>query len=247
MHEGHRRRMYDKLKNNDGLFDHELLEIILFNAYPRGNTNTTAHALLQAFGSLSGVFAADYDSLIAVDGVGENVALYLQCLGECVRRVNPSTSGIAVLKSYEDFRTFAAMRMRGKPYEVLEIYCMGKDGRVKKICPFTSGETGKVVVGTDEIASVLAREKPYGILVAHNHLSGVSEPSTNDDRFTMELQLMCSMNNVCLYDHCIYASDSNVYSYFLSGKIDKIKKDFSFREIVDKQYKSSFGESDDKK
>ena len=39
MHEGHRRRMYAKLKNDDGLHDHEVLEILLFNAFPRVNTN----------------------------------------------------------------------------------------------------------------------------------------------------------------------------------------------------------------
>ncbi len=33
MHEGHRRRMYEKLKNDDGLHDHEILEILLFNAF----------------------------------------------------------------------------------------------------------------------------------------------------------------------------------------------------------------------
>ena len=78
MHEGHRRRMYEKLKNDDGLHDHELLEILLFNAYPRINTNPIAHELIKTFGSLSGVLAADVDRLKAVDGVGESVALYIK-------------------------------------------------------------------------------------------------------------------------------------------------------------------------
>ena len=82
MHEGHRQRMYDKLKNDDGLFDHELLEILLFNALPRKNTNPIAHELLDTFGSLAGVLAADTEKLKAVNGVGENVALYLKCIGE---------------------------------------------------------------------------------------------------------------------------------------------------------------------
>ena len=70
MHEGHRKRMYEKLKNGDGLYDHEILEILLFNAIPRKNTNPVAHELIKTFGSLSGVFAAEPERLMTVDGVG---------------------------------------------------------------------------------------------------------------------------------------------------------------------------------
>ena len=69
-------RMYEKLKNDDGLHDHEILEILLFNAFPRKNTNPVAHSLLQMFGSLSGVFAADIEQLMSVDGVGESPFLF---------------------------------------------------------------------------------------------------------------------------------------------------------------------------
>ena len=72
MHEGHRQRMYDKLKNDDGLHDHELLEILLYNGLPRINTNLIAHELLNTFGSISGVLDADVDKLTAVKGVWLN-------------------------------------------------------------------------------------------------------------------------------------------------------------------------------
>ena len=49
MHEGHRQRMYERLSRADGLQDHELLEILLFSAVPRKNTNPIAHELLSAF------------------------------------------------------------------------------------------------------------------------------------------------------------------------------------------------------
>lgn len=242
MHEGHRRRMYEKIKNDSSVCDHELLEILLFNAYPRKNTNPVAHALLEAFGSLAGVFAADPEQLMTVDGVGENIALYIKCMGECVNRIRELNSGIAVLKNYEDFKNFTVIRMRGRQEEVLEFYCIEKNGKVKRIFSYTDSERDKVELQTDKIAYVIASAKPYGLLVAHNHFSGRSDPSINDDRFTAELQVMCSMNNVVLYDHCIYASDSDVYSFFESGKIDKIRKNFSFKTIIDRQIK--MGEED---
>lgn len=247
MHEDHRKRMYEKLKSDGNLYDHELLEIILYNAIPRKNTNPIAHALLDNFGSLAGVFTADYDKLMTVDGVGERVALYLKLLGELDKRIKTYSAGIAVLKNYKDFRTFTMLRMRGKTEEVLEFYCLGKNGKVTRIFTFTSNDTNKVEVDMDKLSHTIATEKPYGLVIAHNHLSGNPEPSSNDDRFTMEVQLMCSMHGVCLYDHCIYASDANMYSYYETGKIDEIKKNFSFKEVVDMQLKNSVGETFDKK
>ena len=66
MHEGHRRRMYQKLKNGDNLYEHEVLEMLLFNAYPRKNTNPVAHELLERFPSISAVLSADIDELMSV-------------------------------------------------------------------------------------------------------------------------------------------------------------------------------------
>ena len=125
----------------------------------------------------------------------------------------------------------------GKTAEALELYCLDKSGKVKKISSFSSNEQSKVQVDADRVAKIISAVKPYGLIIAHNHLSGSSLPSENDDRFTMEVQLMCSINGVSLYDHCIYASDSNVFSYFSSGKIDAIKRSFSFDKLVGEQYK----------
>jgi len=229
--------MYERLKTDSGLCDHELLEILLFNALPRKNTNPIAHKLIDAFGSLSGVFEADVEQLKTVDGVGENVALFLKLVGECNRRVKTVNTGVTVLKTYEDFKRFACVRMRGKLNEVIEFYCIEKNGRVKRVFTFTNLESSKVEISTDKVSDIFSVAKPYALLVAHNHLSGNSTPSLNDERFTAELQLMCSFNNVLLYDHCIYASDNDVYSFFSAGKIDGIRQLFSYNTVIEKQMK----------
>ena len=247
MHEGHRKRMYEKLKNSADLYDHELLEVLLFSACPRKNTNPIAHALLDSFGSLAGVLSADIKQLMTVQGVGESIALYIKCNAEILQRASTVNTGITALKNYEDFKFFTAVRMRGRQQEVLELYFLEKNGKVKRILPFTSDDMSKVEVNTRDVAAVVAAEEPYGILVAHNHLSGSSAPSENDDRFTKELQLLCSFHDVILYDHCIYASDTDVYSYFASGRIDEIRRDFSFKGLVDEKLKTGEEEKEDKK
>ena len=245
MHEGHRQRMYDRFVNGDSLYDHEILEMFLFNGFPRANTNPIAHALLANFGSLAGVFDASIEQLMTVKGVGKSLALYIKCSAEVFRRINPVNAGIAVLKTYADFKTFATVRMRGRQEEVLEFYFLEKNGKVKRIFTFTDADISKVEVDTNKIAEILVTAKSYGVLVAHNHLSGDSTPSTNDDRFTKELGLLCNIHKVALYDHCIYASDNNIYSYFVDGQIDEIRRDFTFKGLIDSQIKRLAGEKED--
>ena len=52
IHDGHRQRMYEKAEKGV-LAEHEWLEVLLFNAIPRRNTNDIAHALIAQFGSVA--------------------------------------------------------------------------------------------------------------------------------------------------------------------------------------------------
>ncbi len=231
MHEGHRRRLYQKLKDGDNLFEHELLEMLLFNAYPRKNTNPVAHALLERFPSISAVLSADIDSLQSVPGVGEQVAMYLRCVGMCIEKGNGAQC-FTVFSSRGDFYRFIDKRMRRLSEEVLEFYFLDKNGKLMRIAPFTSHKADKVSVPPEDIIKLVSVNRPYGLVVAHNHPNGVPEPSDLDDNFTKQCQLVCSMNNVQLYDHVIYAGEDKMYSYFDSGKLDIILQEFSISRIL---------------
>lgn len=231
MHEGHRRRLYEKLKNGDNLFEHEILEMLLFNAYPRKNTNPIAHELLSRFPSIGAVLSASYDELVSVPGVGEQVALYLMCLGKCVEKGSVADS-FTVFSCRGDIFDFVKTRMREKRVEVLELYFTDKNGRLSRICRFTSGASDRVVVQPEEVIKLISVSHPYAMVIAHNHTAGTSRPSAMDDDFTKQCQIICSMNNVRLYDHVIYASDDDIFSYFDSGRLDGIEKQFSIRNIL---------------
>lgn len=234
MHEGHRKRMYTRLTKDDALAEHEVLEMLLFNAFARKNTNPIAHTLLQTFGSIPKVLSADVTELTSVEGIGEAVAYYLKCIGKCIEYITGSPSkGFPVLKNYNEFIAFVCARMRNRTEEELELYFMNKSGQIDKVKKFSSNERSQVSVDAGKIAELISTFKPYGLLVAHNHIIGSSAPSEKDDKFTLQIQLLCNVNNVCLYDHCIYASDDDIYSYFMAGKLDEIKKKFTMDKLVD--------------
>ena len=83
-HSHHRERLRKRARE-EGLSSfepHEALELLLFYAIPRVNTNEIAHALLDRFGSFAAVLDADYSQLVEVPGMGENSATFLTLLPE---------------------------------------------------------------------------------------------------------------------------------------------------------------------
>ena len=82
VHDGHRGRMKKRFVRYglDNFDDISVLELLLFYAIPRQDTNVLAHRLLDTFGSLSAVFEARYEDLMRVEGIGENAAVLLKLI-----------------------------------------------------------------------------------------------------------------------------------------------------------------------
>lgn len=231
MHEGHRSRNYLKLKEGKHLYEHEILEILLYNAVPRKDTNPIAHALLARFPSISAILEAEIDELMTVEGVGEQVALYLKCIGLCIEQIRVADS-FAAIKNRGELGDFVKMRIGGKRVEMLEIYAIDKNGKVFRIKTMSSGDCDKVVTSPDEIMKFITLTKPYSIVVAHNHTVGDALPSAKDIAFTRQVQLICSINNVLLYDHIICSVNGDMYSFFDSGRLSAIHDKFTIDSIL---------------
>ena len=223
--------MYEKLSGGDKLFDHEILEMLLYSVYRQSNTNGIAHDLLNRFVSLKGVIGADPQELMTVDGVGESAAYFLATLGKCFERVN-SVEWLASLKNREAVKSLIKMRFRGKPEEYLELYLLSRGGNVKRVVTFTSEDINRVVLTAEKIVEIISLVKPFKLIAAHNHLNGSSSPSENDVNFTKELQMICSMNNVELVDHFIYAGDDNIYCFADDDRMESIKKSYSMDNVI---------------
>ena len=87
-HTAHRQRLKERYlrEGMDSLEEHVVLELLLFFAIPRCDTNKTAHKLIDRFGSLHAVFDAPMEELIAVDGIGESSALLIKAVPDFYRR-----------------------------------------------------------------------------------------------------------------------------------------------------------------
>lgn len=232
MHEGHRQRMLERLMEGaDNLQDHELLEILLYNAVPRKNTNPLAHDLLSAFGSLTGVFRAEVEQLKTVTGVGDETARYLRCIGLLLGRIPFGTEEMPSAYNAHEFAPRITERLAPLREEVLEIYCLDAGRKVKCMRRFTTYATDSVRVPLEKIVSFLSSQHPRGIVAAHNHPDGPCTPSREDDEFTARLQMLCSVSGVQLYEHIIVGKDG-YYSYYNAGRIEEIRTTFAVEKLL---------------
>lgn len=219
MHEGHRNRLANKIKNSGGLYEHELLEVLLFNAVPRKDLNATAHELIYRFKSIDGVLSASVEELMHIDGVGRNMAEYIVCLGKSFKRMS-SASSFTTVSNTSQFTSFLSVRFASCECNALEIYCLDKDGRIRRVCPFYGKNADRAQASYEEILKIISVYKPYSVYAAYYRVGESVFPERGDDEFVASLSKACAINGVRLYDYCITCRGSEeTFSYFVTDRL----------------------------
>jgi len=213
IHEGHRERLKKRFFDHglDNFDDINALELLLFYALPRRDTNELAHRLLKRFGTLAGVMDASKEDLLAVEGVGENVAGLLRLIPALSRRyvVSKTPSAEPVDTPTQAGRYFIPHFM----YETEEVVlALLLDARRR---PILCQELGRGTVNAAEVsarklAALCLERKASAVIVAHNHPSGVALPSREDELFTSQMAKALGVLGVELSDHIIVAGTDYV-------------------------------------
>lgn len=234
LHEGHRSRMRAKfLENSSVLSDHELLEVLLYSAIPRIDTNEIAHRLLKTFGSLTKVFSATEKELMSVEGIGKTSATSIKIVGSLADRLimeRAKNKTVRMFSFYENKQEIISDFSELYEEKVI-IYLL--DDKFRKISSITFEDREKFSVKLDipELAKAVAIHKPKYAIVAHNHPSGSVEPSKDDDFTTQRLCLLCSIHGVNLVDHVIVAG-GDAYSYRQEGRLQPLQEKADLNKLL---------------
>ena len=235
LHGGHRDRVIKKFINYPQSFcEHEILETLLFYAIPRIDTNPLAHRLIDAFGSLSKVFNASTKELMAVEGVGEKVATYINLISVAMKNVQADKDFALSFRSPDFIKTQILSDIGGLPEEKIVLYMLDDNYNLKQKMSIGSGSRNSVSVDVLKLGEALVAIKPKYVLLAHNHPSGIALPSTKDDLMTERVVIVCAAHGVAVADHVIVA-DNDMFSYFSSRRLDNIKRNSSVEKMLDKK------------
>lgn len=224
-HEGHRDRLRKKFINSgfDNFEPHEILELYLFYAIPRRDTNVLAHKMLDKYGSLGRLCDAPMDSLMSDFGISYNTAVLLKMLPELSRAYTDSK----VKAKYIDMKTVIDVfrpKFIGATTERLVLAL--SDARDKLIlCDVIStGSLNSTDIPLRKIMDLVLRNNAKYAYLAHNHPSGISLPSKGDLETTEKISKTLFNVGVLLVDHIIF-SDSD-YTSLRANKT--FKKFFCF-------------------
>ncbi|HBL41669.1 MAG TPA: hypothetical protein DDY98_09040 [Ruminococcaceae bacterium] len=211
MHEGHRERVREKFKEN-GLScfsTHEVLELLLFYSCPRGDTNATAHRLMERFGSLSAVLEAPYEELKAVEGVGDVAATLVNLVPQLFRAYTADkASKITVMDSVDAVVSFLRPRFFGLTTEHIGLLCLDITGRVNNFTFLSDGSLKIAQVDVRKAAQTALRNNAESVILAHNHPGGLPNPSRADLDTTKTLIRSFQAINIRLTDHIIFSDDA---------------------------------------
>lgn len=213
IHAGHRRRVKEEFlaRGIEGWPDHRVLELLLFYAIPQGDVNPLAHALIDRFGSLAGVFHATPEQLMEVDGVGCSTAVLIRLIPAAAARYLQSSGSLGEqLASTWQFRELLLPLFFGQRNELVYLVCM--DGKNKRLVTKKLGEgiADTVQITTRKVLETALACNATRVVLAHNHVSGVALWSDADLDTTLRLRRVLREAGIELADHFIIAGDDMV-------------------------------------
>lgn len=202
----------------DAFSSHEVIELLLFYANKRSDTNPVAHRLIERFGSLPAVLEAEYDDLIKVDGVGDTAATLITLMPHLFRRyTSEKAEKIKTVRSFEDLKDYLMPRFYGINIERVALLCLDSQGRINNFVFVTEGSLNLAQIDMRKIAQLALQNNAESIVLVHNHPGGVASPSRSDVETTSMLVKSMGLINVRVVDHIII-SDEDVFSMASSEK-----------------------------
>ncbi len=207
-HDGHRNRLRKRFLSLglDALQDHEVLELLLFYALPRKDTNGLARKLLQHFGSIAAVLEAPLPELKAVGGIGENAAILLHLVTPLSRRylLSRTEKGIC-LDSTQACGEYLMPYFFGAQEELVYLLCLDAKCKVLACRLLQSGNVNSATISLRKAAEIAMSCNASSVVLAHNHTSGLALPSKADMETTAILKSTLEPLEIMLADHVIVA------------------------------------------
>lgn len=201
----------------DTLTDAELLAIFLRTGIQGKTAVDLAQDLLIEFGSLQALMQADCATFTLAKGLGNAKYAQLQAVLEMARRHTfEALDRGDVLTSPEATRAYLSSQLRSYPYEVFACLFLDNQHHILEFEELFRGTIDGASVYPREVVKKALAHNAAAVIFAHNHPSGISEPSQSDRLITNKLKQALDLLDIRVLDHFIIG-DGIPYSFAEHG------------------------------
>lgn len=193
------------------LSDAELLAIFLRVGVRGKSAVDLAREMMGRFGSLNGLFAASRVACTEVKGLGDAKYAQLQAVLEMARRA--LAEGMRqrdALASPQAVRDYLRLKLAGLPHEVFMAVFLDAQNRVLEAEELFRGSLTQTSVYPREVVKRALAYNAGAVILAHNHPSGVAEPSQADRWLTDQLKAALALVDVKVLDHFVVAGGQSL-------------------------------------
>lgn len=220
---GHRERLRKRFLLGGGkdMPDYELLELLLTIAIPRRDVKPLAKDLIKRYGSFAEVINAPVEDLMEFSGLKENSAVVLKIVRECSIRTSWQSlknMDAPVISDYDNMIDYCRSAMAYQTVEEFRIIFLNSKLRVIDEEVQQRGTVDHVSIHPREVIKSAMQRGASGMILVHNHPSGVVTPSRADIEITKRIKEAAESVSIQLFDHLII-SKSDVYSFRDKGFI----------------------------
>lgn len=199
------------------LSDAEVLAVLLRTGLPGRSAQELAADLLERCEGLSGLLGSDAQTLLEQPGIGPGKLSLLLAARELARRSaeEPLRRG-DVMRSPQHTQRFLQQHLGDREREVFSCLFLDAQHQLLRCEDLFLGTLDGAAVYPREVAVHALRYRAAAVILAHNHPSGVAQPSAADRQITERLQRALALVDVRVLDHVIVARGS-CYSFAEAG------------------------------
>jgi DNA repair protein RadC len=191
-------------KGVDALSDAELVAIFLRTGIKGKSAVDLARETLSRFGSLSALLAADVAALTESPGLGAVKYVQLQAVLEIARRaLRERLDRGSALSSPQAVRDYLRLKLQDRPHEVFGVVFLDAQNRVLAVEELFRGTLTQTSVYPREVVKRALAHNAAAAIFAHNHPSGIAEPSRSDEALTIALRQALALVDVKVLDHFV--------------------------------------------
>ncbi len=217
---GHRKRLLQRFEQVgiDGLQDYEIFELLLSFVIPQCDLKARSKALIEQFKTPGGVISASPEALRKVSGIGPRAVTLIRLINELSSKVlEENIYQRDILSSPEVVRDFCRLKLGGEEREAFMLILLNVKNHVIKYQILGYGTIDYAAVYPREVVKFALENCASGVILIHNHPSGVCDPSSADLEITRTLSSALATVDVKLLDHLIVSRTD--YLSFVEKKL----------------------------